>query len=125
MVLFIWRIFYLPTSEGMLNQLIAHLGLAVEIVEPNFATGDLTGWFGAPQPSGDPSLALVEVVGEQLHMRVANNYVYDSGLGWQLQEPDYSAAVVLQNGRVMHAQNDGVDAERLEHAYLAAIDPQP
>jgi len=27
-VLFIWRIFYMPTSEGMLNQLIAHLGFA-------------------------------------------------------------------------------------------------
>jgi len=66
-----------------------------DIQNGDFSAG-LTGWNAFVTPD-DPSLALVEVVNGQLHVRVANNYVYDSVLGWQLQEPDMSGVAVTQD----------------------------
>jgi len=67
------------------------------IVNGDFATGDLTGWFGAALslPSGDPAEASVGVVGEQLQMHVSKSYV--SGSGGLPQLGDESTALVSQN----------------------------
>jgi len=67
------------------------------IVNGDFATGDLTGWFGFAEsrPIHDPAEASVGVVGEQLQMHVSKSYV--SGSGGLPQLGDESTALVIQN----------------------------
>lgn len=67
-----------------------------DIVNGDFSTG-LTGWDALALPMDDSSLALAEVVSNQLHVRVANSYVYTAGSVWQPQEPNMSAVVITQN----------------------------
>lgn len=67
------------------------------IVNGDFATGDLTDWFGfATSPlSGNPTEASVGVSGKQLQMHVSKSYGPNSGGLPQLD--DYSNAMVWQN----------------------------
>lgn len=78
----------------------------------NFATNNLTGW--DPNTTGDPLLALVDVVAYQLHMHVANNYVYE-GSTWQLNpEETLSLASVTQNVAPNGGAPAGTTALRFE-----------
>ncbi len=72
-----------------------------DIVNGDFSTGDQAGWDALALPMDDPSLALVEIVGEQLHMRVENNYVFDS-LDWQLQEGEAPSFAQVSQDVILH-----------------------
>lgn len=68
-----------------------------QIQNGDFSAG-LTGWEAVVWPLESPSQALVEVnTAGQLHVRVANSYVYDTELGWSTNDLDTSAVSVTQD----------------------------